>query len=337
MPKTVAIIFGGASSEHRESIKAARILYDQAIEYRLKNRYKFAYFYLSTDNQWASAYDSQRIIKGKSYHGLGSYSYNRLFDFQYVDVIYNTMMGTSGENGNIMGLADLLGIPMIGCPILASAVALDKHLSKVLVASLDIPVVNYLLVEKYRSLEEILPQISQQIKYPCFVKPTNMGTCSFVFKASDAGEFAKEWKKVIKKNYRSHQYLIETFIPNTEIRVFLYEDIKGHLIANDEYVTELKESALEEGGGLFLHRDNEFPPSLRKTVKSYAKQIFRLFNMKDYARIDFFIEKDTHQIYFNEANTQPFIGSYNIQLMAKDGLSYVEFLDTMIQKNLRDK
>lgn len=74
---------------------------------------------------------------------------------------------------------------------------------------------------------------------------------------------------------------------------------------------------------------------MRDKIRHYAVKIFKLFGMKDYSRIDFFVDTRTLKFYFNEANTQPFIGSSNIEYMQKDGISYASFLDTMIRRNLR--
>ena len=89
------------------------------------------------------------------------------------------------------------------------------------------------------------------------------------------------------------------------------------------------------GGGLFDHIDNRLPNKIREKICKYAIRIFRFFGMKDYSRIDFFVDSTTYQIYFNESNTQPFLSTYNIKLMQRDGITYAHFLDTMIMKNLR--
>lgn len=330
----VAIIFGGASSEHRESIRAAQILYREAIQGKLDNKYIFQYFYLTRSNKWATAIDSWKIIR-KEQEKETYCSVDRILDLYNVDMIYNTMMGTCGENGNIMGLADIIGIPVIGCGILASALTLDKQLSKILAKNVNIPIVPYFSVDKDDGISSILEKIEEKIQFPCFVKPINMGTCSFVFRAENASDFVEKWTDTIRRNTLSDKYLIEKFIPNVEVRVFIYEDINDKLHTNDDYITILKKNALERGGVLFDHLNNDLPLTVRNKICYSAIKIFKLFGMKDYSRIDFFIDTHTYKIYFNEANTQPFIGFSNIEHMKKDGISYAYFLDTMIRRNLR--
>ena len=334
----VAIVFGGRSLEHDESINVARKVYHYAIKGKLERKYDFMYFYLTENNFWIDGREAEKLATIKGYGPPKTKAFRRIpKSLLKCHVIYNTMMGTSGENGNIMGLADLLRVPIIGCDILASVVALDKHIAKRLVQSAGIPVVDYLYFDRTDNPKEMADMIDQKIKYPCFVKPTNLGTCYFIFKANDKSEFMKKWKETIKYNKLSSKYLIEKFVPNIEIRVFVFEDMKGNLQTNDLYATTLKEKALETGGVMFDHIDNSMSDSVRNKIKSYAIQIFKLFQMKDYGRIDFFVCSDQKKIYFNEANTQPFLSGYNFKLMQKqNGIDYPKFLDMMIEKNIKD-
>jgi D-alanine-D-alanine ligase len=332
MTYIIGIFFGGSSSEHSESIRAAKILYEHAIKNKLDTKYEFEYFYVDRNNKWAGPRQSFRILTNSQSEECDRY--DRILDLKNVDCIYSCCMGTFGENGNIQGLSDLLNIPIIGCGILASSLCLDKHLSKLLAERINIPTVEYLYVHRSDDVNELVGDIEEQIKFPCFVKPVNLGTCAYVFRANNAKEFISKWKDTIEKNFRSSTYLIEKFVPNREIRVFIYEDINGKLHTNDQYVTELREKALQNGGGLFDHLDNNCSDEVRAEIKKYATRLFRVFGMKDYARIDFFVDTRNNRVYFNESNTQPFLSSYNIKLMKKDGYSYSYFLDTMIRRNL---
>lgn len=343
--KTIAIVFGGYSSEHRESIKATKLLYKNINN--LNEKYKFKYFYITKTNQWTTSEASKMMIKGKlSMNNDCTNNFNskycdnnRILELNKVDIIYSTMMGSCGENGNIMGLADLFKKPIIGCGILASAICLDKYLSKKLVQSEDIKIVDYLYVDKNDDISNIIREIKKTIKFPCFVKPNNLGTCAYIFKADNEKEFESKFKKVLTNNTKSDKYLIEKYIKNTEMRIFIYEDANGELHTNDLYVTKLNLSHIDkkkknDSSPLFHHIENNFPNKIRNKVKNYAIKIFKLFNMKDYSRIDFFIEDNSSEIYFNEANTQPFIGGCNVEYMLKDGLKYETFFEMMIKKNL---
>ena len=207
MTINIAIFFGGDSCEHRESIKSARILYEHIKP--LFCKYKFYYFYITKKNKWANKEMSYKMITGQiskdsSYTDNFSSKYcdfDRVSDLKNIDMIYNTMMGTSGENGNIMGLADILQHKkIIGCDILASALSQDKHFSKLLVKDLGINIVDFLYVNKNDNLDNILCDIKKKIGYPCFVKPNNLGTCAYIFRANNESEFIENFKKAIHEN-----------------------------------------------------------------------------------------------------------------------------------------
>lgn len=339
----IGIIFGGSSSEHRESIRATRLLYKNISS--LFDKYEFDFFYLTQKNQWANKKVSESMVKGKlpidykfTKHFHQRYcDSSRILELKNVDVIYNTMMGDCGENGNIMGFADLVKVPMIGCGILASALCQNKYLAKILAEAMGISIVDYIYLDiNNDNIKNVIFDVKHKIGYPCFVKPDNLGTCSFVFKANNETELANKLLSTLKENFRSDKYLIEKYIDNTEVRVFVYQDKNDEIQYNDQYVTKLNMAKFDgDDVSLFKHVKNNFSSHIRKKISSDALRIFKVFGMKDYARIDFFVENNTNKIYFNEANTQPFIGGYNIELMKKDKMSYSDFFEMMIKRNIK--
>jgi D-alanine-D-alanine ligase len=328
----VGIVFGGSSTEHNESIRAAKTLYDNAIKSKLDTKYTFEYFYLDRKNRWAGPEKSFRVLITEKEDECRDF--DRMLDLSDVDVIYSTLMGTCGENGNIMGVADILNVQIIGCGILASALCLDKRLSKMLAEKVGVPTVECIYAKCNSNVDDLVKNVERKLGFPCFLKPTNLGTCAFVSKTTNCKDFVQKWNKTISKNSRSSTYVIEKFIPNTEVRVFIYEDLNGDLHTNDEYVTELKERALDVGGSLFNHFKNNFSDEIRNNICKYATRIFRAFELKDYARIDFFVDNTNNNIYFNEVNSQPMLGTYNIKLMKQAGYTYAYFIDMMIKKNI---
>lgn len=130
--------------------------------------------------------------------------------------------------------------------------------------------------------------------FPLLCQATNLGTCAHIFRANDRDDFKKKWKETVRD-----KYLIEILAkqgPNVEVRVFVYEDAEGHLRTNDQYNTTLIEKALIKGGGLFDHVEDKFQEATRTQIKKYARRIFRVFGMKDYSRIDFFVENGTDKV-----------------------------------------
>lgn len=329
----IAIVFGGDSPEHNESIKAARLLYRNAIKNNLDHKYNFKYMYLNKNNIPTNQYESFRLIIDSS-HKPSGYDIKFLLNLGCSDVVYNMMMGCTGEAGDVQGTCKILNVPIIGCNILASALSLNKQLAKIVAKGVKVPVVPSFYVNKEDCIDDILLAIEERVQFPCFVKPDNLGTCAFIFRCDNPQEFIRKWKRTIEKNTQTDNYLIEKYVPNIEVRVFIYQDCNDRYHLNDEYVTILKNAALDRCGALFDHIENDLPSTVRIQIQNYAIRIFETFGMSDMARIDFFVSTIDGSIYFNEANTQPFIGSFNIELMEKDGISYAQFLDTMIKRNL---
>ena len=292
--KTIAIIFGGANYEHRESIKATRLLY-KYID-KLFDTYHFKFYYLTKKNKWATEDYSNMMINEQfskvcnyinDYHHH-KYNNKRMLDLKNTDLIYNTMMGQIGEDGSIMGLANIINVPIIGCGILASSVSLDKHLSKILVSTLGINTTKSLLVDKREKINDVISNVHRKINYPCFVKPTNLGTSYFVFRANNENELRKKFSHALKHNQRSDKYLIEEYIDNTEVRIFIYQDKFNRIVTNDLYTTQLNLSYLDDHKGSLFHKlDNNFQSRLRRKIKKYATQIFHLKQIKDLCSIFF--------------------------------------------------
>lgn len=329
------MLFGGDSNEHLESIRAIKLFVRLAAA-RLFEKYTFLFFYLSRKNKWATEQDSADIANGRihpSYHDI-EYDLNRMLDLKHVDMVYSACMGPTGESGDIMGLARLMAKPMIGCDILASALCLDKRLAKIVAQTAGSNIVDYICVHRKDPPVEVAQKVGLKIGYPCFLKPTNLGTCGFVFKIDNEQELIQKYTKACLQNLRSDEYLIEKYIDNVEVRLFCFEDLQGKLHTNDSYVTKLNLKFFKQGGDLFKQPENTLSSELRSNLQQTAKKLFRLFGMKDYARIDFFIEQGTQKVYFNEANTQPMLVFDGVTHLGECGLRYDEFFEMMIKRNM---
>lgn len=343
MTKTiVGVVFGGASLEHYESIRATRNLYKRC-RHALRKHYRFHFFYLSKENKCASPNDSRKVASGNlSSKKISHFDHLYLLDLSKVDVIYSTMMGTSGENGNVMGLADLLGKPIVGCGLLSSALCLDKLFAKRLAAAAGVHVVPYLSVSKDIAPHELAHRTTHELGgYPVFVKPCNLGTCYHVFRADNEHELLKKFRAACHDNPYSEKYLIEQWIPNKEVRVFVWQDEHDRLHTNDTYITSLnldylKDSKDSKDSVLFHYHVNRFHHKVREQIQHWARKLFRVFGCRDYARIDFFVEDKTDVVYFNEVNTQPFLGGQSADTADSKHahLPLAEFLHLMIQRRL---
>ena len=190
--KTVAVLFGGQSFEHEVS----RVSAQSVIENLNTDKYDIIPIGITKEGKWIrytgnysdigsgkwEAIALKELInkpKASSFGVLRSYSTIRDFLLGFdknIDVVFPVLHGSNGEDGTIQGLFELAGIPYVGCGVLASAVGMDKAVSKILFESAGIPQAKYLLVmrsEINKNIRQIQKRTEETIGYPCFVKPSN--------------------------------------------------------------------------------------------------------------------------------------------------------------------
>ncbi|HUP26346.1 MAG TPA: hypothetical protein VM124_01725, partial [Candidatus Limnocylindrales bacterium] len=195
--KTVAVIFGGRSTEHDVSIITALASIIKPLE--LTRQYKVEPIYIAKDGAW---YWDEKL------KDIDLFSSGRISDFlhktqpisvQYdggmtlvkasgiagrktlrkIDVVFPAMHGTYGEDGSLMGLLRMANVPFVGCDMDASVLAMDKVLAKQVAESNNIPVAKYEYLHRdtfARKSAEILRELEQKLTYPLFVKPAHLGS-----------------------------------------------------------------------------------------------------------------------------------------------------------------
>ena len=193
--KTIAVIFGGRSAEHDVSIVTAIASIIKPLE--LTDDYRVEAVYVAKDGSWywddklkdISLFQGgveEFIAKAPKVHLLFDGGLTLVKSSQFagrkmyrkIDVVFPAMHGTYGEDGSLMGLLDMAGVPYVGCGLSASAVAMDKILSKQVTASEGIastPWVWFRASELAQNPAAVLDSLSP-LKYPLFVKPALLGS-----------------------------------------------------------------------------------------------------------------------------------------------------------------
>ena len=219
------------------------------------------------------------------------------------DLIFSVLHGKDGEDGAWQGLFTLTHTPFVGAGVCASAVGMNKRLSKILAASAGVPTVPYLAVTAY---DDTLPdRVRERLKYPLFVKPTSGGSSvgvSFVERGADLK------RAVLLALAEDKEALIEEAVLGSELEVGVLER-EGSLLISPP--AEIRTA------GTFYDYDTKYntktasfllpaPLSLWETafVKQIAASVFRALGCRDMARVDFLKGKDG-RIFFNEINTLP--------------------------------
>ena len=251
------------------------------------------------------------------------------------------MHGTYGEDGSLMGVLRMANVPFVGCDLFASAAAMDKVITKQIVASDGIPVVPYVWFTKtqWGAGKKAYSAEIGKLKWPLFVKPVHLGSSIGITKAKTPAElenaievaFHYDNKVLVEESVEN---LIEVTLPimgNDELRL---AEIERPL--NKTEFFDFKEKYLSGGkGGKGNGVNSEYSeipakidPEFAKTVKEYGAKVYTTLGCTGIARVDFLIDSASRKVYMNEVNTLP--GSLYHHNWRKAGISNVELIRSLV-------
>ena len=317
MKKTVAILFGGQSSEHDVScVSGATVIRNLDTE-----RYDAILIGITKDGRWLAVDSLKEVENGSWKNGkttaIISPDRSRkgvlIVDgdkvtFKPVDVIFPVLHGLYGEDGTVQGLFTLAGIPYVGCGVLCSAVSMDKLYTKIVVDTLRIRQAKYVAVfgHELADMDACVARVEDQLPYPVFVKPSNAGSSKGVNKAHNRTELVYALKEA---SYHDRKILVEETIVGREIECAVLGDGVtvdasgvGEILAADEFYSydakyNNADSRTDISPALPEGKEDEF--------RECARSIFRALDGFGLARVDFFLENGTNEVVFNEINTMP--------------------------------
>ena len=330
----LGVIFGGMSTENEVSVQSAQSI--------LKNldskKYEVFPIYIEKDGKWYSYIEKQTNEKGKEITNITEY-------LKKMDRLFPVLHGLYGEDGSIQGLFKLLKKPYVGCGILASSVGMDKVYTKIIFEKAGLKQTkceyirknkeNYIYMDKNfgeekLNIEEITQRITKNLKFPMFIKPSNSGSSVGINKAKKKEEL-KEFIEYAAQF--DNKILIEEGIEGREVECAVLG--KEEVIAS--CVGEVKSA--EEFYSYDAKYNNEeskteipanLPEAIANEIRKQAIKAFKAIDGSGLARVDFFVEKRTNQIYIN---TLP--GFTNISMYPKlweaSGITYGELLDKLIE------
>ncbi|TDT68066.1 D-alanine--D-alanine ligase [Hypnocyclicus thermotrophus] len=348
---SLGLIFGGESQEHEVSLQSAKNIYD-AID---KNKYdvkligvdKKGNWFLFNKNFLENENNPKNIklkntgielgfsLKGKNSKLIDLRTYKEI----NIDIVFSIIHGTIGEDGALQGMLRILNIPFIGAGILGSAVGMDKEIMKRLLVNAGIKTSKYITIRKYELID--YNKLEETLGYPMFVKPANMGSSVGISKAKNKKELEESIEKAFKYD---NKIIIEEFIKGREIECAILEK-NGEVLASGigEIVPNLDKHEFYSYEAKYIDENGanlEIPAKLEKKivnkVQEIAKEVFKILECKDIARIDSFLCKNG-DIYVNEINTLPGFTKISMypKLWNKEGIAYSELIDILISNNLK--
>jgi D-alanine-D-alanine ligase len=372
----VGILFGGRSGEHEVSLlSAASVL--QAIDH---DQFDVTPIGITKEGRWLAAADARGLLDGDAgavgqrlragdpaatpgakllHEGIptllapepaSSTALNQSphLGGKALDVVFPVLHGTFGEDGTIQGLFELAGIAYVGSGVLGSAAGMDKDVMKRLFAQAKLPIVKHvtlLRADWEKSPRKAIAQIEQELVYPVFVKPANLGSSVGISKAHDRKELgpaltlaAKYDRKLVveqgvggKKSRDGHASRAREF----EVAVLGNDDPKasvvGEIIPGKEFY-DYEAKYLSEGSVPVIPAKLSREQS--RQIREMAVTAFRACDLSGLARVDFLMEPEgKRRIFVNEVNTMP--GFTRISMYPKlweaSGLSYKELITQLIK------
>lgn len=362
--KTVAVIFGGRSTEHDVSIVTAIGSVIKPLE--LTKNYKVEAIYIDKKGAWfwgdelkdVTLFTSGRIDDyiarnqpvsvqfdgGMTVSKGGTFSKKTL----KVDVAFPAMHGTYGEDGSLMGLLEMVGIPYVGCSLDASVLAMDKVLAKQIAEADGIPVSEYIhagRAEVVQNSDDLIKRTEKSLKYPLFVKPAHLGSSIGIGRAKNRKELQNalevaahyDDKIIIEEEVKN---LIEVTLPvmgNDTPKPSLLErpltDAEDFFDFDTKYLQGGKKGGGKKGGVKGAQGYSELPAKL--PVKLYGKaqsvglEVYKSLGCSGIARVDMLIDKKSQKVYFNELNPLP--GDLYAHNWRAGGVSSVDLVESLVR------
>ena len=355
--KTVAVIFGGKSAEHDVSTVTAHIPIIESL--LASGQYDVWSVYISKEGKW---YCDKRMndlsfFQQPDYESqLGKpvdVSLNGEFVLKWpgllsksltVDVVFPSMHGTYGEDGSLMGVLRMANVPFVGCDMAASAVAMDKVLTKQVLEADGLPVVPYVWFTRAqweRGADAYKKKI-KELSFPLFVKPVHLGSSIAITKAKDEKELMNAIEVAL--HYDDKVLVEEGIQPLVELTLPLMgnDDVQPAEVERPLNNTEFfnfEDKYLSGGGkkgggksGGVNNAYSEIPAKIgddmTKKVKDMGAQVYTTLGCTGVARVDFLMREDTKELFVNEVNTLP--GSLYHHNWKKAGVSSLELVTKLI-------
>jgi D-alanine-D-alanine ligase len=370
--KTVAVLFGGRSVEHEVSVITGHQIMDalKAAGHRVLP------IYIEKDGEWYAgeslhnlklftdpageptraagvarvSLSPDRSIRQLVVHPGTRQSLFRKPPQLWPEVFFPCLHGSFGEDGSLQGLFELADVPYVGAGVAASAISMDKALTKVICRGVGIPVLDWVVLSRAEWGQEpaaSVARLERALAYPLIVKPVCLGSSIGVKRCHDLGTLREAIatalildSRVLVEPALTDFIEINCAVMGPPERVSVCEQPLTHeaiLSFDAKYKRGGKgaKHAEKPGGMASLDRLIPAPISaeLSQRVQSLATQAFRAIDAAGTARIDFLYQSDRDALYLNEMNSIP--GSLAFYLWEATGLPFDELVDTLITMALR--
>jgi len=353
----IVLLFGGRSSEHGIScVTAAGVLraidrsrYDVipvGISRRgatvLMEEADLAGYHLDTDPLPEVSENGTRVLWPASTETRTLSvieSDGRIRSLGHVDAVLPTLHGPYGEDGTLQGLLELVDLPYVGCGVLASALCMDKHALKMVLAGAGIAVAPWQTVTKSQVDRDpaIIATLDDGLTYPLFVKPNRAGSSVGVSRVTAPEELPAALEIAFAED---RLVLVESGITGREVEVAVLEGRAGAAPRTSSVISEITFSGRDfydfdakyrGAAGVHLELPAKVTADELASIRETAVRAFEVAQCEGLARIDFFLTADGPVL--NEINTLPGFTPISMypRLWEESGLGYSDLITELIE------
>ncbi|MEG4285263.1 D-alanine--D-alanine ligase family protein [Microcoleus sp. A006_D1] len=337
----IGLLFGGRSGEHEVSISSARAIARALAADENASKYEVLPFYIQKDGRWLSGTLPQQVLAAGKPLEIESQPGEawQFPNFNAVDVWFPVLHGPNGEDGTVQGLLKLLQVPFVGSGVLGSAVGMDKIAMKMAFAQAGLPQVKYIAVNRSEIWSNpcVFPKLCEKIEenlgYPCFIKPANLGSSVGISKARSRAELEAALDSAASYDRR---IIVEAGVVARELEcaVLGNDNPQASTVGEISFQSDFYDYETKYTQG---QSECSIPAKVSSAIASQiqemAVQAFLAIDAAGLARVDFFYVESTGEVLINEINTFPGFTATSMypQMWAHDGISFPELADRLIQ------
>ncbi len=344
MTKTkVGLLFGGRSGEHEVSITSARAVNQAFKDKKNEDKYKVIPIYIQKNGIWQGQEIGNQVLEqGKPLENIPE-NKKLLWKFppevEEIDIWFPILHGPNGEDGTIQGLLKLMQVPFVGSGVLGSALSMDKIAMKKAFQEVGLPQVKYMAINRSQVwsnpciFPKLCDEIEENLSYPCFIKPANLGSSVGVSKAKTRQDLEKALDDAASYDRR---IIIEAGVTAREVECAVLGNdnpkasVVGEITFNgDFYDYETKYT----DGKAQLIIPASLPEEIVSKIQSMSIAAFEAVDAAGLSRVDFFYVEATGEVFINEINTLPGFTAFSMypQLWGASGVSFPELVDRLVE------
>lgn len=361
----IAVIYGGRSGEHEISLISASSIVrgiNKKNNVYLIGITKDGKWFLQNENEYKRICSDDNSVLTISEEkdnlisiipGGKTKAFSVKNESLTIDIVFPVLHGTYGEDGTIQGLLEMADIPYTGCSTLSSALTMDKEKTKQILDCVGIPVVPYVCLKRFVINDSVLyddfiEKTEKELGYPLFVKPCSAGSSNGASKATNRKELsfaiieAFQWddKVLIEKSINAREIECSvtgnsvTYSENNEDeQIVAY--IPGEIIPSHTFYDF--DAKYNDPKGASLKIPANLSENDLEKIRKVAAATYNALELTGLARVDFFIDKETKEVYLNEVNSLPGFTSISMfpKMCEAAGLSFNNLVELLINEGLQ--